>query len=64
MHYICIRNRTSNWQRKHADAENTQVVERRTHESPHIKPKETPMGKQTYAGLTSGGLYDNGQAHR
>jgi len=34
---------------------------RRTHESPHIKPKETQMGKQTYA-LTSGGLYDNGQA--
>jgi hypothetical protein len=31
----------------------------RTHESPHIKPKETQMGKQTYA-LTSGGLYDNG----
>ena len=48
-------------QRKHADAENTQVVERRTHESPHIKPKETQMGKQTCA-LTSGGLYDNGQA--
>jgi hypothetical protein len=23
--------------RKHADAENTQVVERRMHESPHIK---------------------------
>jgi hypothetical protein len=33
----------------------------RTHESPHIKPKETQMAKQTYA-LTSGGLYDNGQA--
>jgi len=26
-----------------------------------LKPKETQMGKQTYA-LTSGGLYDNGQA--
>jgi hypothetical protein len=34
---------------------------KRTHESPHIKPKETQMGKQTCA-LTSGGLYDNGQA--
>jgi hypothetical protein len=52
---------TLNWQRKHPDAENTQVVERRMHESPHIKPKETQMGMQTYA-LTSGGLYDNGQA--
>ena len=35
---------------------------KRTHESPHIKPKETQMGKQTYA-LTSGGLYDNDYTH-
>ena len=34
---------------------------RTTHESPHLKPKETQMGKQTYA-LTSRCLYDNGQA--